>query len=124
MADPGTEKFMKRLVGRTDVEDALQRLNVLTQEEHLMTTAATFQVTHEVQETVTQIETVVRGVGSDTKETKEIAQRVNQNVLEVKVTSNETSENVRHLGMAVRSGNNNIEGARRRAFHSVTSYRH
>jgi hypothetical protein len=31
-SDPGIERFMKWLMGRTDVEDALQRLDKLTQE--------------------------------------------------------------------------------------------
>lgn len=33
MADYGTEKFLKRLMGRTDVEDALVQLDMLTREE-------------------------------------------------------------------------------------------
>jgi hypothetical protein len=37
---------MKRLMGKTEVEDALQRLDMLTQEENLMTVARTFEAAH------------------------------------------------------------------------------
>ena len=43
MANYGTEKFMKRLVGRTDVEDALWRLDLLTKEESLMVVAQVYR---------------------------------------------------------------------------------
>jgi methyl-accepting chemotaxis protein len=114
VADYDTEKFMKRLVGRTDVEDALQRLNILTQEENLMTTAATFQVTSQVHETVTEIKEVVRDVGSDTKATRDIAQRVNQNVLTVKEVAYNTADGVDRVRQDVRHVHGSVEGARRR----------
>ncbi len=38
---------MKRLSGKTEVEDALQRLDKLTQEENLMTVARTFEARHD-----------------------------------------------------------------------------
>lgn len=41
---------MKRLGGKTDVEDALQRLDKLTQEETLTTAAKTLEVTHSIKE--------------------------------------------------------------------------
>ena len=35
-------------MGKTDVEDAIQRLDTLTEEENLMTAARTFEATHHV----------------------------------------------------------------------------
>jgi 2-phospho-L-lactate guanylyltransferase (CobY/MobA/RfbA family) len=49
-ADNIAEKFLKRLVGRTDVEDAFERLNMLTKEENLMAAARNLEVTHRVME--------------------------------------------------------------------------
>jgi hypothetical protein len=40
-----SERFFKALVGRSDIEDALQRLDMLTQEEHRMATAQALRVT-------------------------------------------------------------------------------
>jgi hypothetical protein len=48
---------MKRLIGRTDMEDALKKLNKLTQEEARMAIAENLKATHAVDERV-------RGVAS------------------------------------------------------------
>ena len=39
VADKDSEKYLKRLIGRRDLEDALSRLDRLTQEEAWMATA-------------------------------------------------------------------------------------
>jgi hypothetical protein len=39
------EKFLKKLLGRNDVEDALKRLDKLTQEEAKMATAEVLKIT-------------------------------------------------------------------------------
>jgi signal recognition particle GTPase len=49
-SDFETEKFVKRLGGRTDVEDALQRLDKLTQEEMRTTVAKNQEVTYSIKE--------------------------------------------------------------------------
>ena len=46
MANRGSEKILKKLVGRTDVEDALSWLDMLTKEENLMMVARNPEVTH------------------------------------------------------------------------------
>lgn len=46
VADYGTEKFIKRLIGKTEVEDAL------TKEENLLTAARILAVTHHVDDNV------------------------------------------------------------------------
>ena len=42
------EKFLKKLAGRKDIEDALRRLDRLTQEEALMAAAQILNLTHTV----------------------------------------------------------------------------
>ena len=46
LAHSSPEAFLKKLVGRTDVEDALQRLDKLTQDEVWMATAEGLRTTH------------------------------------------------------------------------------
>jgi hypothetical protein len=70
LADSSAEKFMKRLVGKTDVEDALQRLNMLTKEEDLMTAARTLGVTHDIRDDVDVIKEDTRNIDDNLKETK------------------------------------------------------
>ena len=55
VVDYWTEKILKRIVGKTDVEDAIQRLDVLTKEENLMTAARNLEVTHHVDVNVTEL---------------------------------------------------------------------
>ena len=49
-------KYMKKLVGRTDIEDALGRLDGLTQDEARMAAAQGLKATHEVDSKVQAID--------------------------------------------------------------------
>ena len=49
VADKDSEKYLKRLIGRRDLEDALMRLDRLTQEEAWMATAQMLKVAHRVE---------------------------------------------------------------------------
>jgi len=55
------ERFLKKLVGQKDIEDALKRLDRLTQEEALMAAAQILSLTHTVDNKVT-------GVGNKLKD--------------------------------------------------------
>ena len=46
---------MKKLIGRTDIEDALKRLDKLTQEEARMATAQVLKVVHSVDDRVREV---------------------------------------------------------------------
>ncbi len=72
LVDHGTEMFMKRLVGKTDVENALQRLDMLTKEECLMTAARTLGVTRHIDDNVMGIEKVIHDIRDDMNMIKEI----------------------------------------------------
>ena len=90
VADYETEKFVKRIAGRTDVEDALQRLDMLTKEESLMTATRNLEVTHRVdvnviatQELTHRVEEVMHDVDGNVKETKELTRDVRDNVVTI-----------------------------------------
>jgi hypothetical protein len=51
-----TEKFLKKLVGRKDIEDALKRLDKLTQEEARMAAAQTLKLTHAVDNKLREVD--------------------------------------------------------------------
>ena len=54
MTEPFSEKYLKKLFGNgnwTDIEDALKRLDILTQEEAQMAAAQVLKATHTVDET-------------------------------------------------------------------------
>ena len=52
LTEPFSEKYLKKLFGNgTDIEDALKRLDSLTQEESQMAAAQVLKATHAVDET-------------------------------------------------------------------------
>jgi hypothetical protein len=52
LTEPFSEKYLKKLFGnRTDIEDALKRLDSLTQEEAQMAAAQVLKATHAVDDT-------------------------------------------------------------------------
>ena len=56
------ERYLKKLVGRTDIEDALKRLDKLTQEEARMATAQVLKVTHTIDDRVKAVDDKVAAV--------------------------------------------------------------
>ena len=74
-------KYLKRLIGRTDVEDALKRLDRLTNDEVRMATAQVLKVTHSVDDRV-------REVGNEVLDVDNKVAGVNDNVkaIDSKVT--------------------------------------
>jgi hypothetical protein len=53
--EPFSEKYLKKLIGRTDIEDALKRLDRLTQEEARMASAQLLQITNTIDSEVREI---------------------------------------------------------------------
>ena len=49
------EKYFMRLAGRTELEDALKRLDRLTQEEARMAAAQLLKITHSIENKMTQV---------------------------------------------------------------------
>ncbi|KAH9953187.1 hypothetical protein BC827DRAFT_167795 [Russula dissimulans] len=80
MTDGRTKKFLKRLVGRTEVEDALLRLGSLTNDERLMTAARNLEITHHVDGNVQAIKVLAGNVDANVKVTKGVARRVDKNL--------------------------------------------
>jgi hypothetical protein len=62
------EKFLKKLVGRKDVEDALARLDKLTQEEARMAAAQILRLTHSIDDKVKVVDDKVTGVRDEMKD--------------------------------------------------------
>ena len=66
ITEQSSEKYGKRLIGKTEMEDALKRLDKLTQEEEQMVIAENLRATHAVDERVKgvndRITEVIHGV--------------------------------------------------------------
>lgn len=58
----GSEKFVKRVAGKTDLEDGLKKLDILTNEEVVMAVAQLLKITHNIDNKVTRVGDGVKGV--------------------------------------------------------------
>ena len=76
-ADTVSEKLVKRVVGRTDLEDGMKRLDKLTNEEVLMAIAQLREITHNIDNNVTEVNEGVRRVDENVKDGVEL---VNNNI--------------------------------------------
>jgi hypothetical protein len=78
--DYGIEKFLKKLAGRTNVEEALERLDTLTKEETAMTVARNLEITHNVDGNVKAIKGLTGDVSDNVNEMKEVIHDVQHSV--------------------------------------------
>ncbi|KAH9039461.1 hypothetical protein EDB83DRAFT_2295745, partial [Lactarius deliciosus] len=62
MKESRAKKFVKRVTGRTDLEDGLKKLDKLTKEESLLASAQLLKVTHDIQNQVMVVANGVEGV--------------------------------------------------------------
>ena len=79
IADRDSEKYLKKLLGRTDIEDAMSRLNGLTQEEQ-MVFAQVLKVAHNVKDGVEIVGDQVKGDTGQVKEVGDLAIDVDDKV--------------------------------------------
>ena len=71
---------MKKLVGRTDIEDALGRLDRLTQDEVRMAAAQGLKATHSVDQKVQAVDDTVHAVDSKVQTVEDKVQVVDDKV--------------------------------------------
>ena len=90
LAERCSEKYAKKLIGRTDIEDALKRLEKLTQEEAWMGIAQNLKATHTVGESVrgvadkvVVIDDRVAGVGDSVARVDDRVRVVDDRVAEI-----------------------------------------
>jgi methyl-accepting chemotaxis protein len=75
-----SEKYFKKLMGNSDVEDSLERLDKLTQEEARMASAEQLRMTHSVDERVRGVEGQVQDVRDDVQDVGNKVQDVEDRV--------------------------------------------
>ena len=85
---------MKRLVGKAEVENALQRLETLTKEENLMTAARNFEATHHIEVSVKATQELTHRVNDNMMEVKGLAYNVRADVDEIKEGTRRVHDNV------------------------------
>jgi hypothetical protein len=76
-------KYLRKLVGNTDIEDSLQRLDRLTQEEARMASAESLKVTHDVERKVDDVHGDMQDIGNQVQNVDERVQVVGDDVQDV-----------------------------------------
>ena len=76
-------KYVKKLVGRTDIEDALGRLDRLTQEEVRMAATQGLKATHEVDKKVQAIDDKAQSIGNKVQAVDDTVHAVDNKVQSV-----------------------------------------
>ncbi len=78
-----SEKFGKKLIGRTDIEDALKKLDKLTHEEAWMGIAQNLKATHTVGESVRRVAEEVVAIENRVANVDDRVRAVDDRVTEV-----------------------------------------
>ncbi|KAI9511099.1 hypothetical protein F5148DRAFT_422001 [Russula earlei] len=89
------KKFVKRLAGRRDVEDALQELDSLTTEESLMMAIRNLEVTHRVDSNVKEVKALTKVIDDDVKATKGLIHDIDDTFKATKGLTEDIRDNVR-----------------------------
>ena len=92
-----SEKYMKKLAGKADMEDALGRLDRLTHEEALMAGAQGLEATHNVDDKVKVIDDKVEGVDEKVQGVDDKVQQVDDKVLQIDNKMQEVDDRVRDV---------------------------
>jgi hypothetical protein len=100
-------------VGRTDIEDALKRLDKLTQDEVRMAIAQVLKLTHGVDDKVTRVDDGVKGVDDKVKVVDDKVSSVSDTVKLVLDDGKETKVIVREATAIMQLMANNVDEAKR-----------
>jgi hypothetical protein len=91
-----SEKFFNKLLGRTDIEDALRRLDKLTQDEIRMVAAQGLKATHSIDHRMLGVSSEVQAVGNKVQVVDErvevVGEQVNNVLNSEQIRSNQSSE--------------------------------
>ena len=75
-----SEKFIKKVAGIRKLDDALQKLDKLTNEEARMANAEALRIGHIIEKKVEGVDKKVQGVGTQVKDVEEKVQGVDKDV--------------------------------------------
>jgi len=78
-------KYLKKLIGNTDIEDSLRRLDKLTQEEAKMASAELLKITHSIEGKVVGVDERIQDVGDDVRSVEKRVQGIDKKVQGVDV---------------------------------------
>jgi len=95
LANHNAGKILKKLAGRTDVEDAVLQLDMLTKEESLMAVVRNLEVTHRVDGNVEATKVLTEDIDDNVNATKALTEDIGDNVNATKALAEDIGDNVK-----------------------------
>jgi len=105
-----SEKYLKKLIGNTEAEDSLQRLDKLTQEEARMASAELLKVTHRVEGKVKGVDDKVQDVRSDVQDVGQKVEDVDKRVEGVDERMQAVNDRVQGVDERVQGVDEKVQG--------------
>ena len=111
LTNHSVEQYLKRLLGlgKTEIQDGLQRLDMLTKEETGLAVARNLVVTHDVDGNVKTIKEVTQDVDNTVKATQDLTQGVDCNVKAVLEVAQGVDGNVRAARELIQDVDGNVQ---------------
>ena len=109
LAKGRTEKFFRKLAGMADLEDALKKLDRLTQEEARMANAEVLRITQNIREGVKVVDGKVEEVGNKVEGVGEKVEEVGDKVEDVGEKVEDVGNKVEDVGEKVEDVGNKVE---------------
>jgi methyl-accepting chemotaxis protein len=109
LADSDTEKVLKRLVGRKEVEEAVLRLDTLTKEENVMIVARNLEITHRVDGNVEASKVLTENIDNNVKATISLTEDIDGNVKATKALTEDIGDNVNAIKALTEDVSDNVK---------------
>ena len=94
LADRNAEKFIKRLIGKTEVENGLRQLDMLTKEENLMAAARTLGIASDIRHDANVIKDDTRDIKGNTRDIKDDTRDIREDTHNIKDDTRNISDNL------------------------------
>jgi archaellum component FlaC len=117
LTDIYSERYLKKLIGNVEIEDALQELDKLTQEEALMASAELLKVTHGVDDRVKDVDERVQEVGGDVQDVGKRMQGIDSNVKDMTDKVQGVDDKVQDVHDEVQAIDNKLNKVNRSSSH-------
>ena len=115
------EKFFRKLAGMADLEDALKKLDRLTQEEARMANAEVMRIAHSIRDEVKVVDGKVEEVGDKVRDVGETVEDVGDKVEDVGNKVEDIGDQVQYIDDKVQVV---IEGSERHSINGKTLLTH
>ncbi|KAH9953621.1 hypothetical protein BC827DRAFT_127330 [Russula dissimulans] len=125
-----SKKYLKKLVGNTEIEDSLQKLDKLTQEEARMAAAEHMRITRSIEgrvmgvnDNVMGVEEGVQDVRSEVEDVRKRVQSVDDKVEDVGKIVQDVDKRVQSVGERVQDVNRKLDQVNRSSSLHYSSFR-